>query len=427
MGGDTQAILLLCGRLGQTESANGAKPLNPKQYGMLARWLRERSMRPADLLSNEGREQLKEFQVAGLDRGTVESLLDRGVALGLMTDRWTSRGLWVMSRGDSNYPVRYKSYLGYSAPPLLFGAGNRELLQSGGFAVVGSREASDEEMEYARMVGSTCAAQRIAVISGGARGIDLESMAACFEAGGWAIGILADSLARYAVSGRYREGLMSERLVLVSPYDPEARWFAHTAMERNKLIYGLSDAALVVTSAAENGGTWSGATEALAYGRIPVYVRDAGTVAEGNRKLLARGAKPFPPQPWDDLRSLLTPMPPEITLFTPAGEASGQDQPAKTQDVVTPLGEPRLNSAEPPARDPYMDILPALLAALAEPKTKKSIEEVLGLVPAQAKAWLKRACEERRIRKLGQPVRYVAVEEPPLLFTVRPDRNQISR
>src|SRR6266850_1210299 len=209
--GNTKATLLLCSRLGQTGDNNGAKPLSPKQYGILARWLRERSMKPADLLSNEGRAQLRELQTAVLDRGIVESLLDRGVALGLMAERWTSRGLWVMSRGDSNYPLRYKSYLGYSAPPLLFGAGNRDLLQLGGLAVVGSREASDDDVEYARRIGSTCAAQRIAVISGGARGIDIESMAACFEAGGSAAGVLADSLARHAISARYREGLISGR------------------------------------------------------------------------------------------------------------------------------------------------------------------------------------------------------------------------
>ncbi len=415
MSSDTQAIVLLCSRLGQTEGNNGARPLNPKQYGVLARWLRERSMRPADLLSQGGREQLKELQVGGLDRSMVECLLDRGAALGFMAERWISRGLWVISRGDSSYPVRCKTYLGYSAPPLLFGAGNRELLQSGGLAVVGSREASDDDIGYARRVGAACAAQRIAVISGGARGIDLECMASCFEAGGSSIGILADSLARYAISARYREGLISGRLVLVSPYDPEARWFAYTAMERNKLIYGLSDAALVVTSAAENGGTWSGATEALGYARLPVYVRDADAVAEGNRKLLARGAKPFPPEPWDDLRPLLAPARPEATLFSPGLEPL-DTQAANTEDVASPLPERTLNSAGPPAGDVYTMVLPALLCALAEPKNEKTVEESLGLVPAQVKAWLKRACNEGRVRKFGRPVRYVAVDNSDLLF-----------
>src|ERR1035441_3116641 len=96
---DTQAVLLLCGRLGQVEN-NGVKPLTPKQYGALARWLRERSMRPADLLDSQGRARLAELQIAGLTREAVEPLLDRGGALGIMTDRWASRGLWVLSRGE---------------------------------------------------------------------------------------------------------------------------------------------------------------------------------------------------------------------------------------------------------------------------------------------------------------------------------------
>ena len=65
------------------------------------------------------------------------------------------------------------------------------------------------------------------------------------------------------------------------------------------MIYALSDAALVVSSAAENGGTWAGAVEALDAGRITIYVKANGSVKEGNRKLLARGGRPFPEGPWD--------------------------------------------------------------------------------------------------------------------------------
>src|ERR1019366_2144920 len=125
---DTQALLLLCSRLGQNEG-NGAKPLTGKQYGSLARWLRERTMRPGDLLDSQGRSRLAELQVPGLAQETVEALLDRGAALGIMTERWTSRGIWVLGRGDEQYPSRFKSYLGQAAPPLLYGAGNPKLLQ----------------------------------------------------------------------------------------------------------------------------------------------------------------------------------------------------------------------------------------------------------------------------------------------------------
>jgi predicted Rossmann fold nucleotide-binding protein DprA/Smf involved in DNA uptake len=275
-------------------------------------------MRPADLLDKAGRARLRELQSPHVAQEAIEQLLDRGAALGIMVERWTSRGLWAMSRSDDAYPGRLKSYLGQAAPPLLFGAGDSRLLQAGGLAIVGSRDASEEDIEFARTVAAACASQDVAVISGGARGVDLEAMAAGLEAGGKAAGVLPDSLARNIVSARYREGLLSGRLVLISPYDPDARWFAFTAMERNKLIYALSDAALVVSSAAENGGTWAGALEALEAARITVYVKAHGTVREGNHKLLARGGHPFPEGPWPDLRSLFRPVAAEPTLFTPA-------------------------------------------------------------------------------------------------------------
>jgi predicted Rossmann fold nucleotide-binding protein DprA/Smf involved in DNA uptake len=325
----------------------------------------------------------------------------------------------VLSRSDDAYPGRLKSYLGQAAPPLLFGAGEPRLLQAGGLAIVGSRDASEEDIEFARTVAAACASQDVPVISGGARGVDLEAMAAGFEAGGKAIGVLPDSLARNAVSARYREGLMSGRLVLVSPYDPEARWFAFTAMERNKVIYALSDAALVVSSAAENGGTWAGAVEALDAARVAVYVKANGSVKEGNRKLLARGGRPFPQGPWTDLRSLFAPVGPEPTLFTPATVSEPTPASTVSEETHEPAKAEPIPSASPASqpRDAFDVVLPDLLLALSEPGTEKNLEQALGVVPAQAKAWLKRACDEGHVRKLSRPVRYVAAQHVHPLFS----------
>jgi hypothetical protein len=46
--------------------------------------------------------------------------------------------------------------------------------------------------------------------------------------------------------------------------------------------------------------------------------------------------------------------------------------------------------------------------APAEPGTEKDVQQALGATPAQAKAWLKRACDEGHVRKLKRPARYVA-------------------
>ena len=66
-------------------------------------------------------------------------------------------------------------------------------------------------------------------------------------------------------------------LVLLSPYDPNAGFNVGNAMQRNKLIYALADAALVVNSDLGKGGTWTGAVEQLdKFRQIPVFVRSTG-------------------------------------------------------------------------------------------------------------------------------------------------------
>ena len=59
---------------------------------------------------------------------------------------------------------------------------------------------------------------------------------------------------------------------MVSPYHPTAGFSAGAAMGRNKLVYALSDVAVVVSSGQASGGTWTGASEALKAGWVPVLV-----------------------------------------------------------------------------------------------------------------------------------------------------------
>jgi predicted Rossmann fold nucleotide-binding protein DprA/Smf involved in DNA uptake len=92
-----------------------------------------------------------------------------------------------------------------------------------------------------------------------------------------------------------RDALMNGQLVLISPYDPSAGFNVGHAMQRNKLIYSLADAALVVNSDFEKGGTWSGAVEQLDMpATMPVYVRAIGKTSKGLEALRRRGALPWP-------------------------------------------------------------------------------------------------------------------------------------
>lgn len=298
---DTEATLLLCGRLGQARHTDTA-PLTPTEYARLARWLLDAEKRPADLLGADARSIL-ENEDPPLPVTRLLALLDRGGALALAIEGWSNRGLWVISRSDNEiYPQRLRA--SRSSPPVLYGAGNAALLSKGGLAIVGSRNADENALDFTRRLARTCAEQSIQVVSGGARGVDTEAMLACLDAGGSAIGVLADSLAKVALSRKYREALLDERLALVSAYDPASGFDRGNAMGRNKYIYALADHALVVSSATE-GGTWAGAIEELRQGRTPVFVRDAGNIPEGNRKLQEKGALSFPPQPWVNLAGSL--------------------------------------------------------------------------------------------------------------------------
>ncbi|MCU0245166.1 MAG: DNA-processing protein DprA [Bryobacter sp.] len=389
-------------------------------------------MRPGDLLMPEGRKRLAGLQTAEVNPDRLSPLLERGATLALLVEKWERSGLWVISRSDNGYPERLKKYLGQSAPPLLFGVGSKHLLQSGGLTVVGSRDRSEQDGEFARRVGEHCAREGVVVISGAAKGIDRDAMTGALEAGGQALGILAEGLAKTATSGQYRAGLMSDHLTLISPFDPDSRWFTYRAMERNKLLYGLCDAALVVASSADTGGTWAGATEALETGKVTVFVKSAGVVAPGNLKLARMGATPFPPEPWGDFRTLFGP--PEekngqlfstaLCESTPAVNPSAACAAAARADAPrgeaareledTPAGQPSAAAAPEPVADEYSGAMEAVLALLQEPRSAEWIAERLGGRKAQVKEWMERGVREGRMQKLKRPVRYVV--PAPTLF-----------
>src|ERR1043166_5666351 len=128
------------------------------------------------------------------------------------------------------------------------------------------------------------------LVSGGARGTDRLAMEGALEAGGTAFGVLADSLERTIRQENVRRFIEEDRLVLLTPYAPKAGFSVGAAMGRNKMIYGLAESAVVVSSDFNKGGTWAGAVEALKAGWCPVFVRRGTGTPSGNRELLKKGA-----------------------------------------------------------------------------------------------------------------------------------------
>ncbi len=291
---NTQAILLLTAPLMVGRGGYSSELLSPGEYNRLARVLHDNQREPADLLGPEASELVTQFHGI-IDSGRLMRLLGRGFLLSQAIERWQARSIWVVSRADPDYPSRLKTRLKHAAPAVFYGCGDAAILDLGGLAIVGSRHVDNALIEYTESIGRLTAKARKTVVSGGARGIDQAAMRGALQAGGRVIGALVDSLERLALARDNREFLMNERLVLISAYDPAAGFDVGHAMQRNKIIYALADAALIVSSDYESGGTWAGAIEQLENLRlVPVYVRSNGDIGKGLKALLRKGALPWP-------------------------------------------------------------------------------------------------------------------------------------
>lgn len=401
----TQAILMLVAPLlagGRTEAG---LPLTPKEYTHLAQTLRRLDSCPSDLLESET-SGLLDALASDFDRGRLGRLLARGMQMSLALEKWQRLSIQVISRADALYPRRLKKSLGYRSPPLLYFCGNPALLNRGGLAVVGSRQVDTDLLAYTQDLGALAAAAGCTIVSGGAKGVDQAGMQAAAAAGGKVVGVLAHSLARAVMQRDNRDALMNHELLLCSPFDPEAGFKAWQAMDRNKLIYALADAALVVQSDVGKGGTWSGAREQIQKFRcVPVYTRTAGPHSPGLAALRDLGAGSWP-EPCD-----------VETFRSVVDSASGRDSPGKVP-IRTPkprdgaaqgqAGQTQPDTAGSPWADELQgkveDLLLRLLAH--EPASARAIADCLEARPHQVQSWLKQLVEEGKLTRSTGPVQY---------------------
>ena len=211
-----QAILLLTAHFSES-SSDKAKPLTPTEWGRFANWLKSIEKGPEALFSEKPADILSGWSDAKITVDRVARLLDRGSALAIAMDRWLSSGLWVLTRSDADYPALLKKHLGLVSPPVLFGGGNARNIDQSGLAIVGSRNASPDDLAYASNLGSRAANEGLTIISGGARGIDEASMLGALNAEGTAIGVLANGLLSACTSQKYRRPITQENLLTFLP------------------------------------------------------------------------------------------------------------------------------------------------------------------------------------------------------------------
>lgn len=284
--------------------------------------------------------------VAGRETGAVlQRWRDRPpAALRAVADR---AGLTVLCRHDAAYPARLRD--DRAAPRTLFVAGRLErFAELAGTAdgprppvaaIVGTRRASPDGLEVARLLGRGLAAAGVTVVSGLALGIDGAAHDGALEAGGATIAVLAGGAEiAYPQRRRRTHEAIVTRGAVVSEMPAGFRAFPWSFLARNRIIAGLG-AATIVVEAAERSGSLVTAELALELGRdvgaVPgavvswrsrgtnALLRDGATLIRDARDALdlvlgldapahaaaaarAAGPVPAPPDLEPDLAALLT-------------------------------------------------------------------------------------------------------------------------
>lgn len=431
----TQAVLLLTAYFSNPKEGD-LTPLSPKEWGRFAQWLKDRSLNPELLMTGNPGKLLEGWNDKDIPLERIEQLMNRGAALALAMEKWSRAGLWVLTRSDEDYPIRLKQRLKTDSPAVLFGCGNANLLNGGGIAVVGSRNAKDEDINFSYELGALVAQDGYSIVSGGARGVDEASMMGALEAEGTVIGVLSDNLLRATTSKKYRRYLLNKNLVLVSPFNPEAGFSVGNAMARNKHIYCLSDAAVVVHSGTK-GGTWSGAMENLRKSRVPMWVKETGDMNSGNAHIVEKGAK------WltsklvdfkvseliDSIEEAAMPQRPkdlfsELDKVQTSQVSSQLDQKSEESHIKVDLKSTE-KSDEIESKNMQIDeisvveradfigmsfyelfLLKIQELAATEAKSVDELVEDFKVSKTQLNKWLKQAVKDKKVKKLSKPVRY---------------------
>lgn len=230
--------------------------------------------------------------------GVEEQLLDRARVLLSRAKRvygcmqaYEEQGYCILTPEDDRWPERLLG-MGGDMPRFLFAKGNMEILEAQAAALAGSRSIQRETMRIAYRCGRMIAEEGLAMVCGGAQGVDAAAQKGLLDAGGSLILVPALPVSQLLRSGEYERAMQQGKLLILCDTLPDEPFSAPKALSRNHTIYALGEAAVVVAARVGVGGSWQGATDCMNQGWTDVFAVDEGLAdMAGCRALLERGAK----------------------------------------------------------------------------------------------------------------------------------------
>ena len=300
--------------------------------------------------------------VEGLPPARAELALNRDLSAAdrILAD-CQGLGQRIMTIQDAEYPQRLRNI--FNPPLVLYVKGRMPVMdEEAAIAVVGTRECTPYGTACGERLGRELAASGAVVVTGLARGVDSAAARGALRAGGTVVGVTGGGLdVVYPPENGDLYADVAATGVLLSEYPPGSPPDKAHFPVRNRIMYGLSVAALVVEAPGHSGALIT-ARLALEQGRevyaVPGPIDAPDSV--GCNRLIRDGAG-LAAEGWDILRDFQERFPEKL-------------RPARKLPAWTPL--PTRRRAEPrrkPEPAPEPEKAPALRAVSREGLTDDQI------------------------------------------------------
>ncbi|HIS03509.1 MAG TPA: DNA-processing protein DprA [Candidatus Pullichristensenella avicola] len=287
-GDDAFAAMLLTVAL-SADRAEYARPLSTAEFvRVLSRARSSAAGRLGGLLHADIGGLMMLLNVSEEEAYRLYTLLHRGVQLTYTLEGFQEKGVRVITCFDDDYPPQFRARMGAFAPPTLFFAGNRALLEHPAVAVMGISgvRTTPEARGCIESIAQGARDLDYGVVTGGELGVSRVAAGLVAERGGALIDVPAGGLLAHIGEEPVRELLCDGRAAVLSLEHPEALFTVAHAIARNKLIFSIAQAAFVFNTDGKRGET-----DALKRPLCDWVYAYTGCAA--NRALLARGAQPF--------------------------------------------------------------------------------------------------------------------------------------